>query len=393
MGLFDLFKKKENKEAKKEVEQDLALTEQETALKEQEEHALAQLVEENALVEIKDKNVIAKITAVLPTIIDFSTFRQFKKMQEDLPELYTLPLKKGGHLERSQKTGMLLPFSRGEKGRIKEIAKPEQYIIEKTSTAAAEAMNLATAIVGQLYMQEIDRKLALLGEGVSKIISFLEIEYKSNVQSLIESVSTITKYQFVSVEREETRKEELAKLQRNRETCQTLLAQAENHVEKWITTPVEEYKDYVKAMVEIESWQNYQTTLVQLLYQINALDYALHKGEKPYEQCFYTFPKHEERVRELSMRLAEWHKKECETLKIDLEQNRRKHQGLLGYLEKPIGWINEKWNYLGVGEAEIKLIEKQSTPIQIEMGDKMEGLFEKDVEILVSGDKYYYINE
>ena len=45
-------------------------------------------------------------------------------------------------------------------------------------------------------MQQIDSKLSVIAENIDKIIENLEIQYKSRVSSLIQSVYDVSKFQI-----------------------------------------------------------------------------------------------------------------------------------------------------------------------------------------------------
>ncbi len=49
-------------------------------------------------------------------------------------------------------------------------------------------MNVASLVVGQYYMAEVDAKLEQLQAGVDKVIEFQETQFKSKILSLIPKV-------------------------------------------------------------------------------------------------------------------------------------------------------------------------------------------------------------
>jgi hypothetical protein len=77
-------------------------------------------------------------------------------------------------------------------------------------------------------------------------------------------------------------------------------------------------------------------------------------------------------------------------LKIDIGESRRKHTGVLGWLEKPISWINDDWNYEKVGTQTVRMIKGQTDEIG-EITYTSDNLFEENVEIIARNGKYYYL--
>lgn len=61
--------------------------------------------------------------------------------------------------------------------------------VEKTGTVvantAAAAMGVATMVVGQYYMTQINAELSKISDGLDKISSFQDNEYKSKVFALV----------------------------------------------------------------------------------------------------------------------------------------------------------------------------------------------------------------
>lgn len=116
----------------------------------------------------------------------------------------------------------------------------------------------------------------------------------------------------------------------------------------------------------------------------------MHLGIKCKEQCFGSFTLHTSKNKSIHIRLVGWHNTQCEILKIDLSENRRKHTGLLALLEKPISWIKDDWNYQEIGVQMVKMIKGQTTDISA-ISYTEDNLFNEKVEIIAKGGKYFYL--
>lgn len=407
MGLLDLFKKK-----KKQENTEIAVIESEPKNSEvsvvsNDNHELAVLIEqlpttysidENSLIEITDSHVLARIDGLVPSLgtTGASIGNVVKSIQAAQGEtLYRVVLQKGGELVDSRgmmgaKRAMALG-SNGIRENANLIEVPQG--LDKgavVANAGAAVMGVASMVVGQYYMAQVDNQLSLISDSLSRVIDFLDVQYKSEVASLMESVYNISRFQISSIENEALRSRELDNIQELRKDCQRLLNQTEITIETLTSKTYSSYDEYERKVKEIEKWNQYQMILIKLLYQLNILDFTLHLGIKSKEQCFGSFTLHTTKIETLHTRLVGWHKNQCEVLKIDIDESRRKHTGVLGWLEKPISWINDDWNYEKVGTQTVRMIKGQTAEIG-EITYTSDNLFEENVEIIARNGKYYYL--
>ncbi len=404
MGFFDIFKKKKKTES---VEQN-ALVSQESATQlingdASADNALNFLIEEitaiqvreSSLIEITDSGTLAQISKLLPVMEVGKTATDVAQQVAAKAEpLYRVILKKGGELVDSRNTvGAKRAITMGAKG-IQENAELMQvngFVSGGTLTSAGVGvMNIASMIVMQYCMQQIDGRIRELQAGVEMIIDFIDVQYKSKVITLLESILSITKFQAASIENKEVRNRELDNLQQLKRVCLNLLNHAEIYLQKLTAADAKDYDEYIKTTRHIEKWIKFQQILLQLLEQISKLDFTLHIGQKSKEQCYDNLNAHYEQLNKKYEGLIAWHEKQCKVLKIDLTDKRRKNTGFLALLEKPISWINDEWNYQSVDEATVALIQAQSE-IKKERRVDVNNIFEQDVQIIVRGDKKYYL--
>ena len=407
MGLFDLFK---NKKKQKNTEAAIVKRDSDNndaQIVPTENHGLAILLEqlpttysidENSLMEITDSHVLAKISGLVPSLstTGLSIGNAIKSVQSAQGEpLYKVVLKNGGELVDScsmvgAKRAMTLgPNGIRENANLIEVPQDLNKGSALANTGAA-AMGVISMVVGQYYMVQVDNQLSLINDSLSRVTNFLDVQYKSEVASLMESVYNISRFQISSIENEELRSRELDNIQELRKDCQRLLNQAETTIETLTSKTYSSYSEYESKIKEIEKWNQYQMILVKLLYQLNILDFTLHVGIKSKEQCFGSFSLHTTKIETLHTRLVDWHKNQCEVLKIDLDESRRKHTGVLAWLEKPISWINDDWNYEKVEKQTVRMIKGQTADVG-EITYASDNLFEEDVEIIARNGKYYYL--
>lgn len=353
----------------------------------------------NALIEITDKNIIARLSAMAPQlsqakVIGKNIATALKQQEAFAQPLYRVVLTKGGELADSKNlAGAKRAFTLGKNG-IKENADLVQVNVDKIDIArnvGAMAMNIASMVVGQYYMNQISSQMEVINESLDKLIEIEEIKYKSEVATLIESVYKSAKFQISNIATEELRKLESNKIQELERECQNLLNQAENQLVAIVNKQIKEFKQYEKTVFDIKKWSKYAEILLKLLYQIDCLDLAMSLGQKTNEQSFLIYNSHKEKATEMAKQLELWHQEQCKTFQIDLENSKvARWEGLLSFIEKPLGLINSELNYKELNPKKKQLILNQ-TKNDEEQTDNFDNLFNYDVQIIVKEGKYYYL--
>ena len=397
MSIFNIFKNRKQNEERGDIStQSLAINNADTGL----EVVLASLptaIDEiqGHLVEIKGPSVLARIDAVIPTASVAGT-NIAKAVSSTGETLYKVVLKNGGQLVDSRTVaGAKRAMAMGKNGIVEHAnlleATPSK--LNKVANVGTSVFSVASIIVGQYYMQQIDTKIGAISDELKGIASTLDIQYRSQAVSLIESVYNISKFQMDTIANEELRLRELDNIQELRKDCQTLLNQAEAEIETILGTEQPTYDSYASAIKKIEKWSRYQSILVQVLAQINELDFALSMGAKTKEHCYGSFGLHTKKLDEIHTQILSWHKEQCEHLQIDIDEERRKNTSIFAkLLEKPITAIREEWMYKSLDKETVDLIKSQTAEMQ-QLSYDTNNPFAEDVEIVVRGDKKYYLSK
>lgn len=395
MGIFDIFKKrKKNKEIGDTSTQSLAINDADKGLEVVLESLPTTFDEtQGHLVEITEPSVLARIDAVIPAAA-VAGANIAKAVGSTGEKLYKVVLKNGGQLVDSRAiAGAKRAMTMGENGIVEHanLLEVNPSELGKVANVGATVFSVASIIVGQYYMQQIDTKIGAISDELKGIASTLDIQYRSQAASLIESVYNISKFQMDTIANEELRLRELDNIQELWKDCQTLLNQAEAEIETIFGTEQPSYDSYASAIKKIEKWSRYQSILVQVLAQINELDFALSMGAKTKEHCYGSFGLHTKKLDEIHTQILSWHKEHCERLQIDIDEERRKNTGLFAkLLEKPITAIKEEWMYKSLDKETVALIKSQTAEKQ-QLSYDTDNPFAEDVEIVVRGDKKYYL--
>lgn len=336
--------------------------------------------------EIKDSNVIARITSLIPGLIN-TTKDVFYASKGVLHKANIPP---GTSLsEATNMPGTVRGIYHGANG-IKGHAnfKPVDGRI-LNSTAAV--MNVASMIVGQYYMAQIDKELSNISNTLSKISNFQNNEYKSKIESLIKLVKKMAKFQTNTLENDDIRKGEINKLSIYEKECVQLIEQANLTIKDFAKKEDLDYEEYQKEVSEVQNWCLYQRTLFNILYKISELEYTLNLGKIPKEKsCTILFDVKQE-IEKVREDLEIWHKNITKNLKIEIDNARRKRDGLDGIIHRIPGLIDEEYNYCAIDDNMIKMIKGQMLSYPIESKITDESLFEKEVRLIAKENKLYYI--
>ena len=187
--------------------------------------------DENKLVEITDSRVLAHVDNLIPGLVQVGNLANNAKqaIQANSQVLYKAVIPTGAKLANSKELeGAVRGFYHGANGigghaNFAPVKAPKGAVVANT---AAAAMGVASMIVGQYYMTQINAELGEISDEISKIINFLDNEYRSRVFSLVAHVKEIADFQVEIVENNELRLSKISQLARLQEECAQLLGQA-----------------------------------------------------------------------------------------------------------------------------------------------------------------------
>ncbi len=348
------------------------------------------------LVEITDKNVLVHINHLIPSLFKTANAAMNVSIASKLSNgsIYQAVIPSGAKLAPSHnKNGYLRGIYLGENGRIEGQANFKKVDISKTATisnSVAAIMNVASLIVGQYYMSEINSKLAAINDSISEIQDFQNNEYKSRVFSLVTSVKTIADFHEEILENDELRISKINSLERLQEDCMQLLEQANLTISGISKKQDLKFKKYEKEVAIAEEWSTYQKLLLEVLYRIADLKYALYFGAVSRKQCSAIIPECESRVEDSRKCLEKWHADMIEKLQIDIEKDRRKLLGDVSVVNDIFSLIGKDKQYVSVEKKTATMIKNQTGKQMMKDVDKSE-LYSEDVRLISKDGKVYYL--
>ncbi len=165
--------------------------------------------EESRLVEITDSKVLARVNNLVPGLaqagVAGTNAVQAAKAGNEV--LYRAIIPAGAKLTNSQAMeGAVRGFycgADGIQGHANLVAVQAQKGTAVVANTAAAAIGVASMVVGQYYMTQINAELGEISDGISKISNFQDNEFRSRVFSLVAHVKKIADFQVEILENDE----------------------------------------------------------------------------------------------------------------------------------------------------------------------------------------------
>lgn len=359
-------------------------------------------LDEKTMHEISDGNVVAKLDALVPQIVqNFNNCVKNKSIggllnQVKEGNIYRVVIPPGANLYGSKE---LQGAFRGGYNINNKLTGQANLIpidaenLTAISNTVADVMNISSMVVGQYYMAQIDTKMAEMQEEIDKIYDFQQTEFKARIIALIGKVGNISKFNIEIIENDELRKRSLDDLNRYRDDAVELLQQVNltigNIVSKNHNSEFNKYQESIDDLDRLISFQQY---LLSILEEIGRLIYLLNKGTVSSDHCYSLYNIYIEQSADARNLLNQWHEENIKTFALDLDNKRYAKQGIEAFLLGVPGMFFNDLKYNEVPDSVISQIHKQLDS-SIEIENTTENLLEKETKIISKDGKYYYLTE
>lgn len=355
-----------------------------------------EISDESKLVEITDSKVLAHVNNLVPGLAQASVagLNAVQAAKAGNEVLYRAIIPAGAKLTNSRATeGAVRGFYQGAggiQGHADLVAVQAQKGTAVVANTAAAAMGVASMVVGQYYMTQINAEIDEISDGISKITDFQDNEFRSRVFSLVAHVKKITDFQVEILDNDELRLSKIAQLDSMEEQCTQLLGQVNLTLADFAKKNNLDYASYEKELKGAQNWYAYQKTLLDVLYKISDLRYTLHMGTVSREQCIALLQTFVKQVEDTQTLLTGWHQTSVERLGIDTQEIRRKRVGIDGVIHFIPGLFNDDLNFRAIDENTVNLIEVQSSVKSIAHLQDTSDLYAEDVQLISKEGKIYY---
>lgn len=355
----------------------------------------ATIPDENKLVEISDSRVLTHVNNLIPGLAQVGNVvnNAVQAAQGNGEVLYRAIIPVGAKLTDSKAMGGavrgIYHGADGIRGHANLVAVEAQKGTAVVANTAAAAMGVASMVVGQYHMTQINAELGEISDGISKIADFQDNEYRSRVFSLVAHVKKIADFQIEILENTELRLSKISQLDSLEEECTQLLGQANLALVGYTDKNNLDYDAYEKELTEVQNWYMYQKSLLDMINKISELRYTLHLGAVSREHCVALLPTYTNQVAETQKRLTGWHQTTTERLGIDISEVRRKRAGFDGVIHFLPGLFNDNLKFRTIEKDTARMIEKQSAS-NIHEYDTSD-LYAEDVQLISKDGKIYYL--
>lgn len=377
-----------------------------------EEVAALTPAEVDSLVEIDDPEVVAQIDAAIPVaaqaVMDAAASGAFNQAVqahnqavEATGKVYQAIIPAGAALSNSQAMeGAKRGFYRGKdniQGNANfveaqlQTADPNMADALKMANAVNAAMNVASIVVGQYYMSQINGKLDSLEKGIDKIAEFQESQYRSDVMALVAAVQRSATFRLETMQSDEQRMVELISLREREQECARLLGLANEEIRKIASRHKVDYATYERLVDESSSWYDYQQILLRVMDEIAELNYTLSLGARSRENSYALCEPYSKQSIQAQQQLKAWHGDVASKLEIDVAKSRRKKQSLEGVLWTVPGLVNDDLNYIEIPVRTKFEINRQIYGGNTESSRDTTDYYSQEVRIVKRGGKTYYL--
>lgn len=353
--------------------------------------------DETKLVEITDSKVLAHVNNLVPGLAQAGNAANNVAQAAKEKGLYRVIIPAGAKLTDSKTMeGAVRGFYRGAdgiQGHANLIAVEAQKGTAVAANTAAVAMGVASMVVGQYYMTQINAELGVISNGISQIQDFQDNEYRSRVFSLVAHVKKVADFQTEILENEELRLSKIAQLDRLEEECTQLLGQANLMLAGFAKKTGLDYAEYEKMLGNAQNWFMYQKSILDILYKISDLRYTLHLGAVSREQCIALLPTYTKQVSDTQERLTAWHCGITKRLGIETEKTRRKRAGFDGVIHFIPGLFHDALNFRRIEKKTANMITAQKKGHENAHQMDPSELYAEDVQLISKDGKLYYLPE
>lgn len=226
--------------------------------------------------------------------------------------------------------------------------------------------NMASAVVGQYYMSEINDKLEIISANIDKISNFQDCEYQSKLLHIVSKLREILDYQDEILRNDEARKNSYHDNKELETKCAELLGQANMQIKENFSDSDLDYKNYEIKVQDIERWFLRQQLTQELLMKIGDLRYVLANGSETSKLAHKQYNNYLKQTNSINQKLKEWHNCYITKFEIDIDKQRKKGN-LYKLREYTIGVINKEWNYDKIKTDIVEKILLQNTPNKFDL--------------------------
>ena len=177
------------------------------------------------------------------------------------------------------------------------------------------------------------------------------------------------------------------------EECTQLLGQTKLILASFAKENNLDYEAYEKALDNAQCQFMYKKSLLDVLYKISDLRYALHLGAVSRELCVALLPTYTKQVSGTQEQLIAWHDGTTQRLGIETDETRKKRAWFDSMINFIAGLFNDYFNFHCIEKKTAKMITVQASSHEsLQVVDTSE-LYAEDIQLILKDGKIYYLPE
>ena len=354
-------------------------------------------IDETKLTEITNENIKGQINDLIFNSVQAGNTinNAIHSMHNKRQVVYRAVLPVGQQLKKSKTMeGAVRGFygSNGIEGQANFVQVDLQNNAQNIPNAVNGVMNIASMVVGQYYMAQINNELKSIDEKIALIAEFQNNEFYAKVSSLILQIKQMTCYQFEILKDNEIRNENINLLNQLKNECTICLGQANKSINDCSHREFSSFSKYEKEIKNVQKWYEYQDLLLDILAVISELEYTFHCGKQSREQCNSIFLNYLEMAKDTDKNLNEWHDVNVKKFDIDFSENTRKKPKALKvtlFGLNILSVFSPQFYRTKVDKDTTELISHQQESRKRTIDASK--LYDNDVQIVSIDDKLYYL--
>lgn len=363
---------------------------------------------ENKLVEIKDSKLITRINETFPhigqLILNSHNLKNNVQMTQQINDfnnqyggkLYEVIIPANTKLFNSKsmqgavRGGYLDINKQTKQANFMPVDTLNVSDVNTVANLTVNAMNVASMVVGQYYLAQIDNKLGSIQDDISDIKKFLDNERISKIQQLVINVSVIIKHQDEISTNDSITDKELQKIYDYEEEAGKILA----HVNKDISDIIgkestKNFTAYKENTECLDKLLKEQEVFIKVMNQISSLKYILYHGSATTEYCYARFNVALNQSSVIKGQIKTYQNDEIKSIEIDLEKARYRKSYFLDNVVQPVlGVINDNMNYINLDETLLNKIKKQLYNEELQAIEL--NVYAEDTKLVIQNGKMYY---
>ena len=257
----------------------------------------------------------------------------------------------------------------------------------------SSVMNVASIMVGQYYMSEINSRLQTIENDIKSISNFQKNEFESNVITKIVDVMELSKFSDDIMKGEEVRQHKLIRIDALKGEIAQLIEQLIIQInQELVALNKKKIIEYEEKSRTLDKQIKFLISLMMSLQELGNIELILGKGERSKELAFNRYNIEEKKVLDLFENIKLWHSDHGIVYEIDLENNRRPKKGV----RKTVGVVQairderKKYDYLEDDFSQIL-----NSHIELSLEEPLQITKPKKVRIIYNSenDKSYVVLE